>query len=93
MPLGHRAQNDGVHRSHTFSSHYLTNLNDKVKAHMHKKHKLGSADISGYHYQRWQKLNDTIPPTITANTEAHNPIPRLLTRRSATPSDKIQRIL
>eukprot|EP00983_Pelagomonas_calceolata_P006088 202452-Pelagomonas_calceolata.AAC.2 len=30
--------------------------------------------ISGYHYQRWQKLNDAIPPTTTANTEAHNPI-------------------
>eukprot|EP00983_Pelagomonas_calceolata_P008535 279626-Pelagomonas_calceolata.AAC.2 len=44
---------------------------------MHKKHKLGSADISGYYCQRWQKLNDTISPTNTANTEAHNPISRL----------------
>eukprot|EP00983_Pelagomonas_calceolata_P031998 1003883-Pelagomonas_calceolata.AAC.1 len=65
-----RAQNNGMHRSHTSSIHYLTNLNDKFKAHMHKKHKLGSADISGCHYQRWQELNDTIPPTATANTEA-----------------------
>eukprot|EP00983_Pelagomonas_calceolata_P018133 568502-Pelagomonas_calceolata.AAC.1 len=44
---------------------------------MHKKHKLGSADISGYHYQRWQKPNNTIPPTTAANTEAHNPISQL----------------
>eukprot|EP00983_Pelagomonas_calceolata_P024179 760511-Pelagomonas_calceolata.AAC.1 len=44
---------------------------------MNNKHKLGSADISGYHYQRWQKINDTISPTITANTEAHNPISQL----------------
>eukprot|EP00983_Pelagomonas_calceolata_P027369 859644-Pelagomonas_calceolata.AAC.1 len=44
---------------------------------MHKKHKLGSADISGYHYQGWQKLNDTIPSITTVNTEAHNPISQL----------------
>eukprot|EP00983_Pelagomonas_calceolata_P123750 1161041-Pelagomonas_calceolata.AAC.1 len=41
------------------------------------KHKLGSSDVSGYHYQRWQKHNNTIPPSTTANTEAHNPITQL----------------
>ena len=70
-------QNDGRHRSHRFPIHYLANLSDKLKTHMHKKHKLGSADTSRYHYQRWQKLNDATPPTINANTEAHNPITQL----------------
>ncbi|KAF5828068.1 hypothetical protein DUNSADRAFT_18267 [Dunaliella salina] len=40
-------RNDGMHRSHTFPIHYLTNLSDKFKTYMHKKHKLGSANTSG----------------------------------------------
>ena len=39
---------------------------------MHKKHRLGCADTSGYHYQRWQKLNDATPSTNNTNNEAHN---------------------
>jgi hypothetical protein len=70
-------RDDGIHRSHAFPMHYLTNLNDKLKAHMHKKHKLGSADTSGHHYHRWQKLNDAIPPTTIANTESRNPTSQL----------------
>eukprot|EP00983_Pelagomonas_calceolata_P067992 1149720-Pelagomonas_calceolata.AAC.1 len=49
------------------------NLTCKLKIHMHKK-KLGSADSSGYYYNR-QRLNHArqpAPPSITANTEAHN---------------------
>eukprot|EP00983_Pelagomonas_calceolata_P019711 621850-Pelagomonas_calceolata.AAC.1 len=52
------------------------NLNDKLNVHMHKKHKLGSADSSGYHYSSWQRLNyatQTTSPVTTANIEAHNP--------------------
>ena len=47
------AQNDGMRRSHAFPIQYLTNQNDKLKIHMHK---LGSANTSGFHHIRWQKL-------------------------------------
>eukprot|EP00983_Pelagomonas_calceolata_P077088 1153703-Pelagomonas_calceolata.AAC.2 len=61
---------------HTAPTHYLTNLADKLKTHMHKKHKLGSADTSGYFYNSWQRLNNTIRPTslnTTVSSEAHIP--------------------
>eukprot|EP00983_Pelagomonas_calceolata_P058608 1145562-Pelagomonas_calceolata.AAC.3 len=54
-------QTDGLHRARAFPIHYPINLDGKQKVHMHKKHKLGSVDTSGYHYQRWQKLSDAIP--------------------------------
>eukprot|EP00983_Pelagomonas_calceolata_P025581 803429-Pelagomonas_calceolata.AAC.1 len=80
-------QTDGLHRSHAFPTHYLTNLNDKLKAHMHKKHKLGSADASGYHYNSWQRLNYAIQPTslvTTANIEAHNPTCQLANKEASS---------
>eukprot|EP00983_Pelagomonas_calceolata_P032043 1005888-Pelagomonas_calceolata.AAC.2 len=45
-------QTDGLHLSHTFPIHYLTNLNGTLKVQMHKKSKLGSADTSGYQRKR-----------------------------------------
>eukprot|EP00983_Pelagomonas_calceolata_P120783 1160738-Pelagomonas_calceolata.AAC.3 len=36
------------HHSYTAPIYYLTYLTDKLKTHMHRKHKLGSADTSGY---------------------------------------------
>eukprot|EP00983_Pelagomonas_calceolata_P062314 1147242-Pelagomonas_calceolata.AAC.1 len=46
-------RNGDPHHSHTAPIHYLTNLQlrDKLKSHMHKRHKLGSADTSGYYYK------------------------------------------
>eukprot|EP00983_Pelagomonas_calceolata_P017629 553155-Pelagomonas_calceolata.AAC.1 len=38
-------QTDGLHRSHAFPIHYLTNLNDKLKVHMHKL----SIELSHHH--------------------------------------------
>eukprot|EP00983_Pelagomonas_calceolata_P054933 1143896-Pelagomonas_calceolata.AAC.1 len=52
-------RNGDPHHSHTAPIHYLKNLTDKLTAYMHKRHKLGSADTSGYHLNSWQRL--TIP--------------------------------
>eukprot|EP00983_Pelagomonas_calceolata_P008031 261572-Pelagomonas_calceolata.AAC.1 len=40
----------------------LTNLTDKLQTHMQDRHKLGSADTSGYYYSCWQRLYYTIWP-------------------------------
>eukprot|EP00983_Pelagomonas_calceolata_P108400 1159453-Pelagomonas_calceolata.AAC.7 len=37
-------RNGDPHHPHTAPIHYLTNLTDKLKAHVHKRYKLGSAD-------------------------------------------------
>eukprot|EP00983_Pelagomonas_calceolata_P066456 1149052-Pelagomonas_calceolata.AAC.2 len=67
---------DSLHLSHGSPIHYLTNLNDKLRLHMHKNHKLGSADTSSYHSNSWQRVNYAIKPNspvTTANIEAHKP--------------------
>eukprot|EP00983_Pelagomonas_calceolata_P064354 1148087-Pelagomonas_calceolata.AAC.1 len=56
-------RNGKTHDSHTALTHHLTNLTDKLETHMHKRHKLGSADTSGYYYNSWQRLNRGIQPT------------------------------
>eukprot|EP00983_Pelagomonas_calceolata_P081338 1155536-Pelagomonas_calceolata.AAC.2 len=50
------------HHSHNAPIHYLTNRTDKLKAHMHKRHKLGSTDTSGSYYNSWQRLNNAKQP-------------------------------
>ena len=55
------------------SPFYLTNLKDKLKTHMHSRHKLGSADTSGCFYQSWHKLNNTTQPIVLdSNPNAGN---------------------
>jgi hypothetical protein len=40
---------------------------------MHSRHKLGSADTSGYYYQSWQRLNKKIHPFVPdANSNSSN---------------------
>eukprot|EP00983_Pelagomonas_calceolata_P007023 228560-Pelagomonas_calceolata.AAC.1 len=56
-------RNDETHHYHSALIHYLTNLTDKLTTHMHKRHKLGSADTSSYYYNSWQRLNHAIQPT------------------------------
>mmetsp|Transcript_24768 Transcript_24768/g.67507 ORF Transcript_24768/g.67507 Transcript_24768/m.67507 type:complete len:194 (-) Transcript_24768:62-643(-) len=57
--------------SHNPTPLYLTNLEDKLKAHMHIKHKLGSADISSCYYTGWQQLMQ--PPSHNSNTDTGIP--------------------
>eukprot|EP00983_Pelagomonas_calceolata_P124713 1161134-Pelagomonas_calceolata.AAC.1 len=67
-------RNGDPHHSHTAPTHYLNNLTDKLET--HRRHKLSSADTSGYYYISWQRLNYAIqptPPNTTANVNAHNP--------------------
>eukprot|EP00983_Pelagomonas_calceolata_P083832 1156238-Pelagomonas_calceolata.AAC.3 len=54
------------HHCHTAPIHYLTNLRDvdELKTHMHKRHKLGPADTSGYYYNSWQRLKYASQPTL-----------------------------
>eukprot|EP00983_Pelagomonas_calceolata_P048508 1141068-Pelagomonas_calceolata.AAC.1 len=69
-------RNGEPHHSRTAPTHYLTNLADKLKTHMLKRHKRSSADTSGYYYNSWQRLNYTIWPTpqnTTVSSQAHNP--------------------
>eukprot|EP00983_Pelagomonas_calceolata_P056027 1144415-Pelagomonas_calceolata.AAC.1 len=47
-------RNGDPHHSHTTPTHYLTNLTDKLRTHMQNRHKLGSADTSGYYHNSWQ---------------------------------------
>ena len=47
LSLKPSTQNNDRHRSHTSPIQYLTNISDKLKTHMHKKHRLGCADTSG----------------------------------------------
>eukprot|EP00983_Pelagomonas_calceolata_P112731 1159912-Pelagomonas_calceolata.AAC.7 len=54
------SRNGDPHHSHTTPTHYLTILTDKLKTHMRNRHKLGSADTSGFYYNGWQRLNYTI---------------------------------
>eukprot|EP00983_Pelagomonas_calceolata_P009697 313745-Pelagomonas_calceolata.AAC.1 len=53
-------RNGDSHHSRTTPTHYLTNLTDKLTTHMHNRHKLASADTSGFYYNSWQRLNYTI---------------------------------
>eukprot|EP00983_Pelagomonas_calceolata_P055313 1144105-Pelagomonas_calceolata.AAC.3 len=60
---------------------------------MHKRHKLGSADASGYYYNSWQRLNHAIqptPPTTTVISEADNPPSQLANNESAIPSGRFR---
>eukprot|EP00983_Pelagomonas_calceolata_P067328 1149435-Pelagomonas_calceolata.AAC.1 len=41
--------NGEPYHPHTASTYYLTNLTGKPKRHMHKRHKLSSADTSSYY--------------------------------------------
>eukprot|EP00983_Pelagomonas_calceolata_P089131 1157280-Pelagomonas_calceolata.AAC.12 len=69
-----------THHSHATPTHYLTNLTDKLKTHMHNRHKLGSADTYGYYYNSWQRLNYTIWSThlnTTVSPEAYSPSSQL----------------
>eukprot|EP00983_Pelagomonas_calceolata_P104919 1159077-Pelagomonas_calceolata.AAC.5 len=64
-------RNSDPHHSPYAPIHYLTNLTNKLEKCMHKRHKLGFADTSGYYNKSWQSLNHAIqpaPPSITANT-------------------------
>eukprot|EP00983_Pelagomonas_calceolata_P039019 1137007-Pelagomonas_calceolata.AAC.5 len=47
------------------STHYLTNLTDKLKTHMHNRHKLGSADLP----------QATITIAGRSSTTPHSPLP------------------
>eukprot|EP00983_Pelagomonas_calceolata_P102265 1158786-Pelagomonas_calceolata.AAC.14 len=61
--------NSGEQRcSRTATPLYLTNLKDKLKTHMHNKHKLGSADISSCYFTGWQKLVQPPSPNSSTNT-------------------------
>eukprot|EP00983_Pelagomonas_calceolata_P127660 1161428-Pelagomonas_calceolata.AAC.3 len=69
-------RNCDSHHSRTTPTHYFTNLTDKLKNRMHNRHKLGSADTSGFYYNSWKRLNYTIQPTslnTTVSPEAHKP--------------------
>eukprot|EP00983_Pelagomonas_calceolata_P021521 673903-Pelagomonas_calceolata.AAC.1 len=57
-----RGHNGELQNSRTAPTHYLTNLTDKLKTQMHKRHKLGSADTSGHYYNSWQRLNYATQP-------------------------------
>eukprot|EP00983_Pelagomonas_calceolata_P078610 1154318-Pelagomonas_calceolata.AAC.3 len=46
-------RNSDAYHSHTAPPHYLTNLPDRLKLYMHNRHKLGSADSSGYNHKSW----------------------------------------
>eukprot|EP00983_Pelagomonas_calceolata_P030154 945108-Pelagomonas_calceolata.AAC.1 len=54
--------NGDPQNSGTAPTHYLTNLTDKRKTHMHKRHELGSADTSGHYYNSWQRFNYATQP-------------------------------
>eukprot|EP00983_Pelagomonas_calceolata_P047288 1140561-Pelagomonas_calceolata.AAC.1 len=60
------AQNDGMHRSHAFPIYYLTNLNDKLKIHMHKSTSLALLQIS----------LDNITIAGKGSTMPYNPVPK-----------------
>eukprot|EP00983_Pelagomonas_calceolata_P006846 222972-Pelagomonas_calceolata.AAC.1 len=62
-----QGHNGEPHHSRTAPTHYLTNLTDKLKSHLHKRHKLGSADPSGHYYYSWQRLNYAIQPAPPNN--------------------------
>eukprot|EP00983_Pelagomonas_calceolata_P120620 1160723-Pelagomonas_calceolata.AAC.1 len=49
----------------------LTNLKDELKAHMHNKHKRGSADVYSCYYTGWQHLMQ--PPSHNSNTNTDLP--------------------
>eukprot|EP00983_Pelagomonas_calceolata_P005203 169951-Pelagomonas_calceolata.AAC.1 len=79
-----------LHHPHTQAApiHYLTYLEGKLKTHMHKRHKLGSADHSGYYYNSWQRLDYAIrptPPYTTVSSEADDPPSQLANKKSAIP--------
>eukprot|EP00983_Pelagomonas_calceolata_P086414 1156752-Pelagomonas_calceolata.AAC.2 len=64
LPLkSSHGRNSDPHHSHTTPTYYLTNPTDKLKARMHNRHKLDSADTSGYYYISRQRLNYTVQPT------------------------------
>ena len=81
--LAYRPSNthaDNLQRCNSAQPLYLTNLKDKLKAHMHNKHKLGSAITSGCYYTSWQGLNNTLQsttPDTHANTGSCKPRPKL----------------
>eukprot|EP00983_Pelagomonas_calceolata_P040602 1137683-Pelagomonas_calceolata.AAC.3 len=69
-------RNGEPQNSCTAPTHYLTNLTDKLQTHMHKRHRLSSADTSGHYYNSWQGLNyatQPAPPNTSVSSEAHNP--------------------
>eukprot|EP00983_Pelagomonas_calceolata_P064538 1148177-Pelagomonas_calceolata.AAC.1 len=50
---------------------------------MHNRHKLGSADTSGFYYNSWQRLKYSTRPTslnTTVSSEAHNPPSQLVNK-------------
>eukprot|EP00983_Pelagomonas_calceolata_P057710 1145187-Pelagomonas_calceolata.AAC.1 len=85
-------QTDGLHRARALPIHYLTNLNDKLKVHMHKKR---LALLIPLDTTIRDGRNLTIPyhpPPLQTQKHTTQSLD-LLTRRSATPSGKIQRLL
>eukprot|EP00983_Pelagomonas_calceolata_P025418 798336-Pelagomonas_calceolata.AAC.1 len=55
-----QGRNGDPHHSHIDPTHYLTNLTSKLKTHMHKRHKLGCANASGYYSNSCQGLHYAI---------------------------------
>eukprot|EP00983_Pelagomonas_calceolata_P067353 1149443-Pelagomonas_calceolata.AAC.1 len=63
-------------------------LKDKLKIHMRKRHKLNSADTSGYYYSSWQRLNYATQPTPQSPLSVQKLITHALnlpTKKSAMP--------
>ncbi len=54
-------------QTHATSAFYLTNLHNKLKAHMQYRHKLGSANTSKYQYTSWQRLKEIMLPSSLAH--------------------------
>ena len=59
--------------SHAEELRVLTNLQDKVKHHMHAHHYLGEANTDTLLYKLWQKLYDT--PERAAQPDSHTQQP------------------
>jgi hypothetical protein len=59
--------------SHTEELQTLTNLQDKLKHHMHAHHYLGEANTDTLLYKPWQKLHDTPECAAQPDSYTHPP--------------------
>lgn len=66
--------NGDAHYSHIAPTHYLTDLTDNLKMHMHKRHKLSFADTSSYCYKTWQRLNYAVQPNPPNTLSIRKPL-------------------
>ena len=72
--------------SHAEELQVLTNLQDKLKHHMHAHHYLGEANTDTMLYKLWQKLYDT--PERAAQPDSHTQQPNAKPLAHAQPSNE-----